>query len=64
MLLYFATLQTPQLMIYSADQQFLFCTPKCKKYSAKYFGVATTICGAKFLKYVAELWEIWFVFAF
>jgi hypothetical protein len=48
-LLYFATLRTPQLIIYSADQQlFFFVRQNAKKYSAKYFGVATTICGAIF----------------
>jgi hypothetical protein len=38
--------------------------PRSKKCSAKILRVATTICGAKFLKCVAQIWDIDFVFAF
>lgn len=63
-LLYFTTLHTAQLIVYTADQQLLFCAPKRKKYSAKILRVATKIRGAKFLKCVAELLGCRFCFCF
>ena len=54
----------PQFIVYSADQKFFFCGPKRKKYSAEILRVATTICGAKFLKCVAEILAYRFCFCF